>query len=246
MENSNDRLLTKNKIELFLLRFDIVKDISLDYKKIIDDISIYFDRTEKRSEMAFKINFTTDKMEGNKIDNPNYYLTNDKYKYSVTFSKTENSFWFETSNYINRESYLKIITCIMDSFKKNDINLKTRRIGMRFINKFVCLDKIHISKVFNSEIARNLKQRCLQENLSRLINVDEFNFDACKVRVQYGIPNKFYPAVLNNFDLLLDIDAYNDSVQELDNILSTVKLLNHCAYNMFVAKINSKLIEGLK
>lgn len=164
----------------------------------------------------------------------------------MTFSKSQNAFWFETTNYTNRQTYSNVVDALIKSAQKNEIKLTTRRIGMRFINNFSCSNPKQISKIFIQDISKILNQRLKQENVSRIIGQEEFNFDSCKVRVQYGIPNKFYPAVINNYDLLLDIDSYDDKIQELDNLTETIKGINHCAYNAFVSNINPSFLNTLK
>jgi uncharacterized protein (TIGR04255 family) len=81
-------------------------------------------------------------------------LTKEKERYSMTFSKLQNGFWFETTNYINKETYSNVVKELLNSAKKNDINISTRRIGMRFINNFNCNSPKQFSKIFISEIKR--------------------------------------------------------------------------------------------
>lgn len=246
MEPTEERQLTRNSIDLFILRFDLVLGNEIDFDKLLADISKHFDRTEKRVQTNFQVNFTSDKSEVNKVESFDYVLTKEKERYSMTFSKLQNAFWFETTNYINKETYSNVVQELLISAQKNDINISTRRIGMRFINNFNCNSPKQFSKIFISEISKILSQRLNQNSISRVISQDEFNFDVCKARVQYGIPNKFYPAVINNYDLLLDIDSYDDSIQELENLPETINHLNHCAYKAFVSYINPSYLDNLK
>jgi len=246
MDTPDERQLSKNSLDLFILRFDLVQNGEINFDLWLSDISKHFDRTEKRLHTNFEVNFTTDKSEVNKVESYDYVLTKDKENYSMTFSKSQNAFWFETTNYINRDTYANVVSELIKSAEKNKIKLSTRRIGMRFINNFNCNNPKQISKIFIPDIAKILVQRLKQNNISRIICQEEFNFDTCKVRVQYGIPNKFYPAVVNNYDLLLDIDSYDDKIQELENLNETIKGINHCAYNAFVSNINSSFLNSLK
>lgn len=227
MDITEERQLTKNSLELFILKFELIQNSFIDFDLLISDISKHFDRTEKRLLTNFEVNFTTDKSEVNKVESYDYVLTKEKERYSMTFSKSQNAFWFETTNYTNRETYANVVKELLNSAEKNNIKLTTRRIGMRFINNFKCTSPRQISKIFLPEISKNLVHRISQNSISRIICQEEFNYDSCKVRVQYGIPNKFYPAVINNFDLLLDIDLYEDKIQELESLLETMINLNH-------------------
>lgn len=241
-----ERQLSKNSIDIFILKFDLLLDKQFDYGIFINAISKHFDRTEKRMQTNFEVKFTSDKSELNKVEDFDYVLTNDEKRFSMTFSKIQNSFWFETRNYINRDTYIPLLTEVLKEAQSLGLNLIARRIGMRFINKFNCLNPKSISKIFNSDISKNLKHRLNQNNLSRIICQEEFNNETCKIRVQYGIPNKFYPAILNNYDLLLDIDSYIDTTQELNLWTEAIEALNHCAYNAFLDNINPTFINSLK
>lgn len=246
MEASDERKLSRNSISLFILRFDIVQNSKINFDLIIGDISKYFDRTEKRAQTNFELKFTTDKSELNKIESYDIVLINEKDRFSMTFSKSQDAFWFETPNYIDRNTYSKIVDVLLESAEKNNVELLTKRIGMRFINTFNCLEPKQITKIFKLEISKFLIQRIAQENISRIICQDEFNCDTCKTRVQYGIPNKFYPARINNFDLLLDIDAYEDKIHELGSIKDAIVDINHCAYKSFISNVNPIYLENLK
>jgi uncharacterized protein (TIGR04255 family) len=246
MERQFERRLTKNAIESFIIRFDLVLGNSIDFNKLLADISRFFDRTEKRRQTNFQVNFTSDKSEVNRLESFDYVLIKERERYSMTFSESQNAFWFETTNYVNNETYAGIIAELLISAQKNAVNISTRRIGMRFINNFNCSSSKRIAQIFNTEISKTLVQRLNQENISRVICQDEFNFDGNKVRVQFGIPNKFYPAIINNFDLLLDIDSFDDSMQEIVTIKETIGQLNHFAYKAFVSCVNSKYIDTLK
>ena len=164
----DDRQLTKNSIAIFILKFDLQINVPIDYDILINNIAKYFDRTEKRMQTNFEVKFTSDKSELNKVESFDYVLTSDKGRFSITFSKSQNTFWFETKNYINRDTYNAIINDIYEEAKKLGLNLVARRIGMRFINNFNCPNPKGISKIFKTEISKNILHLLTQSNLSRI------------------------------------------------------------------------------
>jgi hypothetical protein len=85
-----------------------------------------------------------------------------------------------------------------------------------------------------------------QPNQSRVIGVEEYNAEGYKMKFQYGIPNKFYPSAITNYDLIMDIDSYIQSSSSLDEWESIIADLNHSAYQRFIAEINDKYLEELK
>ena len=85
-----------------------------------------------------------------------------------------------------------------------------------------------------------------QDNINRVISQEEYNFDNNKCRIQYGILNKYYPAILKNYDLTLDIDSFDNTFQNYQEWDKTIDELNHTAYKMFVNCINEKQFNNLK
>jgi uncharacterized protein (TIGR04255 family) len=242
----DDKLLSKNSISQFILKFDLYTNQALDFSLIMNDISKYFDRTEKKTQTNFLFNINTNNSEVNKTEGFNYVLVNDTRRYSLTFSSSQNSITFETTNYFDKNTYSSIISELILSAQRNNMEFKSKRIGMRFINNFNCLNIKNISKILNLSISKNLSRIALQENISRIICQEEFNYDDSKIRLQYGIPNKFYPAILKNFDLLIDIDSYDDTIQEITNWANIISNLNHSAYKTFIHTINDKFLTTLK
>jgi hypothetical protein len=242
-----NRALTKNAISQFILRIDFLPNIEIDFVSIINSLSIYFDRTEKRMLTNFQVNISDGKSEVNKTEDFDYVLVNDTTKMSITFSTHLKAFWIETGNYIDNSTYTKVINQIIETIKiLNPTEVYSKRIGMRFINEFKCSNKKTISKILNSNISKSINYMSSQEDISRVISQEEYNFSTSKLRLQYGIPNKFYPAILNNFDLLLDIDSFDDTQQEISIWTQILENLNHVAYTKFIFSLNPKYLLELK
>ena len=239
------RMLSKNPIELFILKFELMKLTEGDIQKIITKISNLFARVEKKTQTNFEIKFTTDISEINKSEVFDYVLINEIDRFSLTFSSTQKAFWFETNYYIDNRTYNELIKHLIIAFDSADIDLTSKRIGMRYINKIKCEKIKDIKKYFNNDISKNLSSRAANSNISRLIIQEEFTYDDLKTRIQYGIPNKFYPAVLNNYDLLLDIDSFDISVLTYKDWENTLLTLNHASYTAFVSFINPRYLQNL-
>jgi len=245
--NEQERTLRRNGIVKFILKVDLMPDSKIDFVKIINEVSPNYDRTEKKIQPHIHINFLpSGQSEVNKTDATDYVLIKEDYRYSTIFSPLNNAFWFETSQYIDNSTYKAPMSKIIQSFKTHYPDISAKRIGMRFVNEFHLPALRHISKVFNKEVARTLTSMATREFVSRVIAQEEYNFSSSKLRVQYSIPNKFYPAVLNNYDLQLDIDSFDDTQQIIDNWESSLVDLNHKAYRIFFETVNPKYIEELK
>lgn len=117
---------------------------------------------------------------------------------------------------------------------------------MRYINSFQCKTPKDIAKVFNRDKAKTITSICQENKISRVIVQEEYNLENSKLRSQYGIPNKFYPAVMTLYDLLLDIDSFDDTTHPFEEWDEVIRNLNHTAYDEFIKSMNPKYIESLK
>jgi uncharacterized protein (TIGR04255 family) len=240
-----DRTLTKNRISKFVLRLDLFPNASVDYKDLANNIGRFFDRIEQRPYNSYSINNQTQdiiKQEGG----TDYVLVKESPSESVILSANSNVIAFETNQYTNNLRYKEFLSQVIAYFKGIGIDIQAKRIGMRFINEYPCKDLADVKKTLDLNSGKNICQMASKEFISRAISQEEFNFSTSKLRVQYGIPNKFYPAPMNNFDLLLDIDSWTDISCTIDNLPDVCSALNHKAYEYFVTYLRSKLLETLK
>lgn len=243
-----DRTLYNNEIKKFILKIDFVSNDVSDFASLVNNISKNFTRLEQRTHINYNINLNLkqDKEEVRKEQTPDYVLINDTTSLNLTFSTFQNALIIETAKYVNNESYKECLRLVGNAIMELSINIQCKRIGMRYINSFQCKSPKEIGKVLSKEKAKTLSGICKEEQLSRVIVQEEYNTDSSKLRVQYGVPNKFYPAVMKTYDILLDIDSYDDSTHPFDEWDDIIKNLNHLAYRVFVESMNYQYIEKLK
>ncbi len=243
-----DRTLYNNEIKKFILKIDFVSNDVSDFASLVNNISKNFTRLEQRTHINYNINLNLkqDKEEVRKEQTPDYVLINDTTSLNLIFSTFQNALIIETAKYVNNESYKECLRLVGNAIMELSINIQCKRIGMRYINSFQCKSPKEIGKVLSKEKAKMLSGICNEEQLSRVIVQEEYNTDSSKLRVQYGVPNKFYPAVMKTYDILLDIDSYDDSTHPFDEWDDIIKNLNHLAYSVFVESMNDQYIEKLK
>lgn len=243
-----DRTLYNNEIKKFILKIDFASNDVSDFASLVNNISKNFTRLEQRTHINYNINLNLkqDKEEVRKEQTPDYVLINDTTSLNLTFSTFQNALIIETAKYVNNESYKECLRLVGNAIMELSINIQCKRIGMRYINSFQCKSPKEIGKVLSKEKAKMLSGICKEEQLSRVIVQEEYNTDSSKLRVQYGVPNKFYPAVMKTYDILLDIDSYDDSTHPFDEWDDIIKNLNHLAYRVFVESMNYQYIEKLK
>lgn len=245
MQNEiENRTLKKNAISKFFLRFDLIPDDCLNFIELINTVSPKFDRTEKILKTHHQIDLSSEQV--NRSNFFEYVLVNEQLKYSIIFSDLAKSFLFETSQYVSYKTYMDAFMIIKAALLTMYPKVQSKRIGMRFINVFPSSSLKNANKVFNNQISKIIIWTVSHEKTSRAIIQEEYNLQTSKMRVQYGIPNKFYPSPINNYDFLFDIDSYDDSIHDIESWERVISDLNHNAYDKFIEFMNPTHIEELK
>lgn len=245
-ENTGDNTLAKNEIKKFILRVDLINNDQLDIAKIAEKMSEHFDRTEKKQINKFSINFTKGFSDVTQGDSFDYVLVSEEKSIAMTFSEIQCAFWLESNNYKDNSLYKEIMSNVFKVVGSLCGEVKSKRIGLRYINEFKCKTKRNISKIYGKRLSSLVRAMVSEEDMqSRVIGMEEYNNDGFKMRLQYGIPNKFYPSVIAVFDLLLDIDSFIESESSVSEWEEIISMLNHAAYGKFVKEINPKFIEDL-
>lgn len=240
------KTLTKNSIKSFILRIDLIKTSDLDFSKIVSEMSKYFDRTEKRQISNFSINFTEGSSKITQQESFDFVLTSESKVLAMTFSETQTAFWIESGHYKDNSLYKSIINQTIEVINGICSEIESKRIGLRYVNEFKCEKIKNISAIYGKRLASILRSMINGDSQSRIIGMEEYNYEDYKLRVQYGIPNKFYPSVISVFDLLLDIDSYVDRTNSVEEWNEVIAKLNHSAYDQFIKEINQKYLESIK
>lgn len=244
----NDRTLSKNRINNFLLRVDLVNNSDLNLIETAEALSESFDRTEKRIIDNVTVNFTQHQHDLDRNKSLNYVLFSDTESITLTFSEHENAFWIQSSKYKNNLAYKSFIKLIINEISKHCDTIEAKRIGLRYINEFNCNTIRKISSIFGRRLSGITRSMLKNTNNVRVIGVEEYydKESSKRLRLQYGIPNEFYPSNISTYDLLLDIDSYIEDTIKITDFEDTISDLNHSAYNIFINETNPKLIERLK
>lgn len=248
--DTNEKRLLHNAIKNFILRIDLTRDSVFDINLIADKISHLFDRIEKRSVSNFTITVTGETHDLDKKESFNYVLTSDQKELSITFSEQEKAFWIESSQYKSNEAYKETISKIVSAASminsERGVDFIVGRIGLRYINQFDCKNQESIGKVYCKRLSSIIRAMLKEDSIVRAIGVEEYNASGNRLKIQYGVPNKFYPSKISSYDLLLDIDSYIISSIDLFEVENVIRELNHAAYKVFENSLNPKYLQKLK
>lgn len=240
---AESKTLLNNKIDQFILRIDLTPDVAVDFKLLAEKLTA--DYGDVRTELHLNYNIDIQKVEVKKEEFLKYILGKAP-QIILTLDTFEHSIVLESPHYDNNGVYKQRLSKIVAIIKEMQPEASAQRIGMRYINKFPCLKVSEINKYFNTVEANSIKSSLKLENISRTMMVHEYQFGDYQARVQYGIPNKYYPSVISNYELVLDIDVFGLGVEGVDQWESSVRDYNHGAYDMFIRYIKPTLLRDLK
>ena len=108
------------------------------------------------------------------------------------------------------------------------------------------LAKENIKKILQKPNDKVIIDSLAKVNLNRSVFVEQYNNGNYFVRVQYGIFNKFYPAVIRNLDVTLDIDVYYGGLTPIADWTENIRTYNHAAFDKFKEYVEPSYIETMQ
>lgn len=242
-----ERTLSKNKVTNFIIRIDFDMSSKLDYNDVSQALTVIFPNMQTHIFPHYNVNLNNDNVSVEKVEAKKFIFIIENGVH-LELSPIDKAIIFSSNYYTTNDLYKERLEHIVNiiSDKTGGI-LKARRIGMRYINTFPSIKEGNLPMVLNTSETKILKDSLLnKKDMSRLIVVDEYLKDDYRIRVQYGIPNKFYPNKISSRDIILDIDVYSEGLQNIDIWCDNVSKYNHAAYDTFLKYIRSEVIDQLK
>ena len=240
----NKQTLPKNKITQFILRIDLPKDCSLDFRQLALDLKDDYVRFVENTE--HNVHLDLDRQSVTERDFINYVLHTDN-GVQLILNTSQKIISFESNSYIDNSVYVGRLAAIIEKINNQGIvGLMSSRIGMRFINLFPCEKKENIKKILQKPNDRVIIDSLSKANLNRSVFVEQYNNGNHFVRVQYGIFNKFYPAVIRNLDVTLDIDVYYGGLTPIVDWTESIRTYNHAAFDKFKEYVEPSYIATMQ
>ena len=238
------RTLSQNKVKQFLIRIDLEKTQPLDFLAVVNSLTQFYDRVEQQLVPNLKINLNSGEVKNEAIK---HFLFIKEGGHTLKVDPVERAFILNTNSYLDRSNYLddiqnliRIVTSLTQG------QCKALRIGMRFINVFECDKPSSYTKMFNKDEGRLLALMRGKSQICRALLVNEYQTENGLARVQFGFPNKFYPSLLHDNEVILDIDSFSNGLQEVKDWADILEALNHKAYDLFLQYMNQEYIQILK
>ncbi len=216
---------------------------TFDFKGLAEELS--GDYGSMRTELHVNYQVDMDKVQVNKEEFLTYILGKAP-NVTLQLNCFERSIVLMSSHYNDNSIYKDRIHKVITLLKEFNSDLAASRIGMRYINKFSCSKAADIGKYLITPETNSIKDTLKRSNVCRAILVHEYQHGDYQVRVQCGVPNKFYPSVITNYELVLDIDVYGGGSQPIDRWEDSIRDYNHGAYDYFVKYIKPSLLAEMK
>lgn len=164
-----------------------------------------------------------------------------------TITVSHESIIVSIKQYTNYDEFKLDVIEPIEEISKIDTNIHIKRTGLRYVNVFPNQTNSYaeLGEKFHSMIASSFA--CIDDvgNLSRMIGITEYIHDEVKCRVQSGIFNSDYPAVIKNREFVLDIDAFIDTPHRFSNINELFDSLHVVIQGKFESLISKKLRDEL-
>lgn len=239
-----EQTLPKNKITQFILRIDLPKDCTLDFRQLALDLKDDYVRFVENTE--HNVHLDLDRQSVTERDFINYVLHADN-GVQLILNTSQKIISFESNSYIDNSVYVDRLAAIIEKINNQGIlGLMSSRIGMRFINLFPCEKKENIKKILQKPNDKAIIDSLAKINLNRSVFVEQYNNGNYFVRVQYGIFNKFYPAVIRNLDVTLDIDVYYGGLTPITDWTENIRTYNHAAFDKFKEYVEPSYIATMQ
>ena len=242
MEEAN-KTLQNNKISQFLLRIDIMPGTAVDFKGLAEALSAEYGTV--RTELHVNYNVDMQKVKVNREEFLTYALGKAP-EVTLRLDCFERSILLTSNHYADNSIYKERIHKIVAILMSSSPEMAASRIGMRYINSFPCSKPSEINKYLNTSEANSIKDALKHSDISRAILVHEYQKGDYQARVQFGIPNKFYPSVITNYELVLDIDVYGVGSQPINRWEDSIRDYNHGAYDYFMEYIKPTLLKEMR
>lgn len=246
-ENKECRTLTNNKIAQFILRIDFVPaNFSLACLK--EAASKYFDQNETTTSYTplLRVEGTRITLEQQAATTLTYYRKESRTtEFQILVEKA--CIALQSSQYIDSNMYRPLITTIQQLCKEGNVDIRTARIGLRFINNFPCTFTEKINKILNKPYVQMINGLLTPDTLSRTGIVSEFKHDGWSSRLQLGVFNDIgYPGELCNHDITVDIDSFAKGWIPVEEWMDYIDNFNHGAYDLFTTVVHPSLIEKMR
>jgi uncharacterized protein (TIGR04255 family) len=147
------------------------------------------------------------------------------------------------TKYNSENDYKNYIISPIEQLLENHSNVTIQRTGVRFINIFDFEIKSFTDPTtyFTESITKHLSIMANSGKCCRSMMINEYIFDDIQVRVNSGLFNPDYPAIIKRNQFVIDIDAFINVPHLINDCEQHFKNLHNQIEQQFELLINDKL-----
>jgi uncharacterized protein (TIGR04255 family) len=247
-DNLNDICYQKNYLSEVIIRLDFSVPILEISKKLNielnNKIMRLFPISEPHQALEQELQISPATVKQNKKEFIEWVFYDKERSNSIKIIPT--SIILLVKRYTTFESLLSDFLCITEEFNRI-YPFSGRRLGLRYINDIELREKAPF--VWSDYL--NPKMLCLfnfvdqNQYTSRIFHNIEFTFDSMRLRYQFGMHNPDYPSPIRKKEFILDLDAFNESLIEFNDISNSLQMFHGKIQEMFELSITDKLRERM-
>lgn len=215
------------------------------HKNISDDIMLSFPIAEPRKKIGKELLISPDELREKRIEEMewNYHGKIKEKRCAISPDAIILDYKEYTSYETLRDEFIRIVTLFFNNYK----NLQGRRLGLRYINEINLGHKnpLNWQEFINNKMLYLFDFFQEPDKLSRVFHNLEFNFGEFNLKYQFGMHNPDYPAKIKRKIFILDLDAYYEGPQNLDEISKSLNDFHSKIQELFEMSITDKLRELL-
>ena len=147
-------------------------------------------------------------------------------------------------NYVSFAEFKNDFTEPLEEIIKLDPSIAVTRTGVRFVNQFDLGCPVgDLGRYFSPMISSNIQFLVDAERCSRQVLLTHYTDDNWKLRIQSGIFNPDFPAVIKKSVFVLDLDCYLDTPHSISEVPKLVDSLHGEIQDKFESLITDNLRE---
>lgn len=160
----------------------------------------------------------------------------------------EDSIIFSYNRYVHfshlETTWGKIIKALYD---RHQSELNANRIGLRYVNQIEkgSEDVFNWDKIIKPEMSCMFNIFEQKSNFLRSIGLSEIKIEEGILRMQYGMHNPDYPALIAKKIFLLDFDASFNGIMDRDDILRKIPYFHSEIKKAFINSITTEYKEAI-
>jgi uncharacterized protein (TIGR04255 family) len=165
-----------------------------------------------------------------------------------TIKLSERQMHVSNRSYVSFDEFKSDFVEPLEELARIDPEVAVARTGLRYINVFENLasDIGGLTQYFAPMVSSGLANLVEPAGCVRQVQISEYLTDDFKIRIQTGIFNPDYPAVIKRPDFVLDIDCYVDTPHRISEVSGIVDQLHAAIQDKFEQLVTDDLRKVLR